>query len=150
MNDRIKAVRKALDLTQQEFGDRLGVKRNTIATYETGKSSPSDAAVSLICREFNVNESWLRTGEGEMFIPKSRNQQLSDFMDTLIHENDSFKKRLITALCNLKESDWAYLENLLVDLVGKDILSAAPTAIPSTPEELEAQYPPVDTQKKTG
>lgn len=67
MKERIKKIRKTLDLTQQEFAERIGVKRNTVATYEMGRSIPSDAAVSLICREFNVNETWLRTGEGEMF-----------------------------------------------------------------------------------
>lgn len=67
MNDRIKELRRYLRLTQEEFAARLGIKRNTIATYETGKSNPSDAAVILICKEFNVNEEWLRDGVGEMF-----------------------------------------------------------------------------------
>ena len=71
MNERIKEIRKINNLTQQEFADRLKIKRNTVATYEAGKSFPSDAAVSLICREFNVNENWLRTGQGEMFHPAS-------------------------------------------------------------------------------
>ena len=74
MNQRLKALRKRLGLTQQEFSNRLGIKRNTVATYEAGKSNPSDAAVLLICREFNVNENWLRTGEGgdkNMFHPNS-------------------------------------------------------------------------------
>ena len=67
MNERIKKLRKTLDLTQQEFGDRLGIKRNTIATYESGRNDPIDAVISLICKEFNVNEEWLRDGVGEMF-----------------------------------------------------------------------------------
>ena len=67
MNERIKKLRRALDLTQKEFANRIGIKQNTIATYEIGRSEPIDAVVSLICREFNVNETWLRTGEGEMF-----------------------------------------------------------------------------------
>lgn len=67
MNERIKKLRKVLDLTQQEFGERLGIKRNTIATYESGRNEPIDAVVSLICKEFNVNEEWLRDGTGEMF-----------------------------------------------------------------------------------
>ena len=80
MNVRLKQIRKALNLTQQEFADRLKIKRNTVATYETGKSNPSDAAVSLICREFNVNEAWLRTGSGEMFkaAPSSALDALSE------------------------------------------------------------------------
>ena len=67
MHDRIKKLRKALDLTQQEFADRIGIKRNTIANYETGRNDPIDSVISLICREFNVNEKWLRFGDGEMF-----------------------------------------------------------------------------------
>lgn len=67
MNTRIKKLRKYLGLTQKEFGGRIGVKPNTIATYEIGRSAPIDAVVSLICREFNVNEEWLRTGNGATF-----------------------------------------------------------------------------------
>ena len=72
MKERVKALRKALDLTQQEFADKIGMKRNTVANYETGRNEPSASVISLICKEFNVNEEWLRTGIGEMFeeIPK--------------------------------------------------------------------------------
>lgn len=69
MNERIKELRKRLNLTQQQFADRLGIKRNTIANYEIGRNAPVDTVLSLICREFNVNEEWLRTGSGEMFAP---------------------------------------------------------------------------------
>lgn len=70
MNERIKKLRKALDLTQQEFADRIGMKRNTVANYETDRNKPSNSVISLICKAFDVNEEWLRTGEGEMFGPK--------------------------------------------------------------------------------
>ena len=60
MNDRIKKLRRELELTQQEFANKIGIKRNTIATYESGRNDPIDAVISLICREFNVNETWLR------------------------------------------------------------------------------------------
>ena len=67
MNERIKKLRKSLDLTQREFGERIGVKGNTIAQYELGRNEPIDAVISLICREFGVSENWLRNGTGEMF-----------------------------------------------------------------------------------
>lgn len=67
MKERIKKIRKELDLTQQKLADKLGVKRNTIAMYEMGKTTPSDQTLKSISREFNVNEEWLRTGTGEMF-----------------------------------------------------------------------------------
>ena len=78
--ERIKKLRKTLDLTQQKFGERLGIKGNTVAQYELGRSNPVDSVFSLICREFNVNEEWLRNGEGEMFKPKSYDilDQLAD------------------------------------------------------------------------
>ena len=81
MNTRIKKLRKALDLTQQAFADRLGIRQNTVAKYETGRGEPTRAVASLICREFHVNEHWLRTGEGEMFQLAPR-----DTIDELIEE----------------------------------------------------------------
>lgn len=71
IGERIKKVRRSLELTQQEFADRIGSKRNTIATYEMGRTEPSAAVISLICTKFNVSETWLRTGKGEMNNAKS-------------------------------------------------------------------------------
>lgn len=68
MNKRIRKLRKTLDLTQQEFGERIGMKQNTISLIEGGRNT-SEQTIFAICREFNVNENWLRTGEGEMFNP---------------------------------------------------------------------------------
>lgn len=76
MNERIKELRKALDLTQQEFADKLNIKRGAIANYEIGRNTPIDAVISLICREFNVNETWLRTGKGEMFCKLSADEEI--------------------------------------------------------------------------
>lgn len=113
MNERLKKLRKALDLTQQEFADRLKVKRNTVATYEVGKSNPSDAAVSLICREFNVSENWLRTGEGEMFPPIDRQMEIAKFTKQLLDEDEnSFKNRLVSMLANLTEQQWESLAEI--------------------------------------
>ena len=99
MNERLKKLRKELDMTQQEFADSIGIKRSTMATYEAGRNIPIDAVVSLICREFNVNEKWLRTGEGEMFI------ELAQFVGQLMtEEDDSFKKRLVSGLAALDDN----------------------------------------------
>lgn len=117
MKDRIKKIRKKLDLTQQEFADKLCIKRNTLASYETGKSNLSDAAVSLICTKCNVNERWLRTGEGEddnMFIKMSYSEEISKFMGDILKDNtDSFKKRFISMLAALDESDWESLQKMV-------------------------------------
>lgn len=74
MKNRIKEIRKDLDLTQQEFADRIGVKRNTIATYESGRNTPIDAVISLICREFKINEEWLRYGKGKKEQPEPKSE----------------------------------------------------------------------------
>lgn len=113
MKDRIKKIRKELDLTQQEFADRIGIKRNSVAKYETGENAPSVASISLICREFNVNEEWLRTGKGEMFIPQTRDEQIASFIGSIqMEENNSFKKRLISVLANLTEEQWELLADI--------------------------------------
>lgn len=84
-NQRIRKLRRELDLTQQEFAERIGVSRANIGKYETGISEPSAAVLSLICREFDVREEWLRTGEGEMFKAKP-----SDILDQLAYKYKLF------------------------------------------------------------
>ena len=120
MKDRIKKIRKELDLTQQKFADKLGVQRNTIAMYEMGRTLPSDAIMRSICREFNINEDWLRTGQGEMFIKQTRDEQIASFVGSIqSSEDDSFKKRFISMLSALDESDWEVLEKMVIMLRDK-------------------------------
>ena len=118
MKERLKKLRKSLDLTQQEFADKIGIARGNIGAYEVGKNAPSDAVISLICKtDFSmgrVNENWLRTGEGEMFIEASRDEQIAAFIgSTLSGEEDSFKKRFISMLSALDESDWESLQKMV-------------------------------------
>ena len=89
MNERIRQLRKELKLTQTEFGNRLGIKQTTVAGYETGGRAPIDAVISLICREFNVNETWLRTGEGEMFEELTEQQKILKYTALLLKDKDS-------------------------------------------------------------
>ena len=88
LKERIKALRKALDLTQQEFADKIGMKRNTVANYETGRNEPSASVISLICREFSINENWLRTGEGDMKIEIPEEDLYSRAAASLLKEDD--------------------------------------------------------------
>ena len=114
MNERLKKLRKELDMTQQEFADRIGISRGNIGAYEVGKNAISNAVISLICREFNVNEKWLRFGDGEMFIELSRSDEIAQFVGPLITEDDeSFKKRLVSGLAALDDNGWKVLENFL-------------------------------------
>lgn len=121
MDERLKLLRKALNITQQEMADKLGLKRNTVATYEMGKASPSDRTIADICREFNVNEDWLRTGEGEMFKPLSRSETIAKFAGELMKdEDDSFRRQLVEALAQLDEKEWEVLAGIAKKLTKKD------------------------------
>ena len=120
MCERIKILRKTLKLTQQAFAESLGVSRDTIANVEGGRIEIKDIFILSICREFNVNETWLRTGEGEMFIELSRDEQIAEFVGrTLSTESESFKKRFIAMLAKLDESDWETLEKIVLELTQK-------------------------------
>lgn len=121
MNERIKKLRRSLDLTQQEFADRIGIKRGAIANYEIGRNTPTDSVISLICREFNVSENWLRTGTGEMFLPADRNADIARLTKQLLdEEDDSFKNRFISMLANLSVEEWEFLERRARELCGLD------------------------------
>lgn len=120
MCERIKILRKTLKLTQQAFAETLGLSRDTIANVEGGRIEIKDIFILSICREFNVNENWLRTGEGEMFIELSRDEQIAEFVGrTLSTESESFKKRFIAMLAKLDESDWETLEKIALELTQK-------------------------------
>ncbi|MCM1097826.1 MAG: helix-turn-helix transcriptional regulator [Ruminococcus flavefaciens] len=88
MKDRIKRIRKENGLTQQAFADQIGISRGNVAAYEVGKNAPSDAVISLICREFNVNEEWLRTGTGDMFVEVAEDDLFSTAAASLLKDND--------------------------------------------------------------
>lgn len=119
MKDRIKKIRKELDLTQQEFADKIGIKRNSLANYETGRNTPMDAIVTSICREFNVNEEWLRTGKGEMFNELDIEDQLMIWAGKVLNGKDSaFKKRFVTMLMGLSEDEWEFLKKKAEEIVG--------------------------------
>jgi transcriptional regulator with XRE-family HTH domain len=115
MNERIKALRKELGLTQQQFADLMKVKRNTVATYEMGRSIPSDSAIALICEKCNVNENWLRTGNGKMFKKVSRNDHLANWFGTILQEPDES----LNLLSRLDESEWEAMEQKALFLVNE-------------------------------
>ncbi len=102
MKDRLKALRNELNLTQQAFADRIGVKRNTVATYEMGRNEPTDPVIKIICDTFHVNEVWLRTGEGEMRVEIPKDDELMDLINKSMHEESGeIRRRLATAVMNL-------------------------------------------------
>lgn len=119
LNTRIKEIRKAVNLTQDEFGKRLGISNTAISKIEKGENNVSEQNIISICREFNVNEKWLRNGTGEIFMPRTRNQVITDFLGDLIKENDTFKKRFIESLAKLEEHEWDVLKKVLEGMTNK-------------------------------
>lgn len=101
MNERIRQLRKELKLSQTEFGKRLGIKQTTVAGYETGGRTPIDAVVSLICREFNVNEKWLRYGTGDMFEEASPYEKAYNRFGYIMENSSASKKAALTVLLEL-------------------------------------------------
>lgn len=121
MHERIKELRSILGLSQQKFADAIGIARGNIAAYEVNKNEPSNAVISLICKEFDVNEEWLRDGTGEMFIEKSKDEQISEMLADIQKSGiDNFKHRLVSALAQLDDSDWNSLEKLIDAISTKD------------------------------
>lgn len=120
LKDRIKEVRKSVKLNQSDFGAKIGVKGNTVGNYELGLRSPSDAIIFSICREFGISEVWLRTGEGEMYLPKSRSEQLiSFFSDILKMDDDDFIRSFCTALASMDKDQPHQLANLSESVLTK-------------------------------
>ncbi len=126
MNERLKILRKTLELTQQQFGEEIGAKRNTIAVWECGAALPGNRAIKDICREFDINEVWLRTGEGKMMAPKSKSEQIAKFITTATEDEHSFQSRLIHTLAHLNQEQWDVLETIADDLASQKKSNSLP------------------------
>ena len=107
MKDRIKQVRKEAKATQQQFAESLGLKQNTIATYEMGRLAPSERTISDICRIYNVDEIWLRTGVGEMFAHKDREEEIAAYMGRLLEGKCSeFERAILSVMAQTTPAEW--------------------------------------------
>lgn len=121
MKDRIKKVRKTNNLTMEQFGNRIGITKSSVSLLESGKNSPSEQTLRLICKEFNVNIDWLQTGNGEMRQHLTKNQEIGAFANEVMNLPDrAFKKRFVEALKKLDEKDWENLEKIAIKLLKED------------------------------
>lgn len=121
MKDRILQIRKENKLTQDAFAERLNLSKNFVWMLEKGERTASDRTISDICREFGVNENWLRTGEGEAAIKKTRSQEIGLFAGEVMNlPDENVKKRLIDALAKLDERDWETIEKIVNSIIGKE------------------------------
>lgn len=125
IQNRIKALRRALGLKQEEFGQRIGAKQSTVTAYECGNRTPMDTTIVAICKEFNVNEVWLRTGEGEMFRERSEDEELAALFGQLLSEDDAeelaeFKRRIIRELLRMSPEGWQKVVDFAKRITKKD------------------------------
>jgi len=118
VQNQIKELRSHVGLNQTDFGARIGVRQSTIAGWETGQRIPPDSAIVSICREFHVDEHWLRTGDGKMFTATTRDEEVMAFVgDVMRGEEDNFRRRFLLALSRLPEERWADIEAFALQIV---------------------------------
>ncbi len=138
MNLRIKKLRKTLDLTQQEFSSRIGTTANVLTNYETGRRNPSSSVINNICKTFNVNETWLRTGEGDMFAETPETA-----LDALTKEFNltELERRIISKYLHLSESDRMVIQKWMQSIFEyTNTATESEPPKPQTVEEVEAEY----------
>ena len=156
IGERIKRIRKDNKMTQEAFADKLGMKRSSISIYEIDNSAPSAGIISLICREFNVSETWLRTGEGEPYVKKTQHEEIAEFIQKIEMDDDKFKAELIAVLSQFNDSDWKALRKVLekmAPLLGdsvQDPKAVAPDLEDMSVAELEGIYKKQDSSELSG
>ena len=117
MGERVKELRTALGLSGEKFGEKIGVKRSAISDIERGRNNLSEQNILAICREFNVNENWLRYGMGEMFKDMTLDEEIISFIGEIQWDvSSTFKKRFISAIAKLNDEEWKVLEKIIVDM----------------------------------
>jgi transcriptional regulator with XRE-family HTH domain len=116
MGSRLIQLRKELHLTQQAFADRIGCSRAAITNYEIERSIPLDPIIAAICREFSVSESWLRHGEGSMFLPQTADQEMSMLFGRMIKNRDTDRERLVHMLLKLSDDEISFVREKVLQL----------------------------------
>lgn len=117
MKNRIKQIRKSFHMTQKEFAERLGIKQNTVASYEMGRIGISDNVILSICREFNINEDWIRSGTPPMY--KEKDGSFSELLSDLEDSDDDFIKSLIKVYMGLDEDSKKALRKIAKGMAEK-------------------------------
>lgn len=113
MNERIRQLRKSLDLTLEEFGKALGVGKTAISNIENGKRNLTEQMLKGVCREFNVREEWLRTGNGAMFEEMSRAEKAAQIVGAALGSDDDFILNTFIALGQLSPAEWDLIKSFV-------------------------------------
>lgn len=166
MKERIRNLRKKLELNQTQFGERIGVKQTTVAGYETGARIPLDTVIASICKEYNVNEDWLRTGAGgdsNMFVKKTDEDRFAINLTKLSKTENKFIQNAINSFAESSPEKLQIIEEFFKECLGIKAIETTETkdnsmtieefkeiynSIPDNPEELERLYPPIEIDRK--
>lgn len=120
MKNRIKAIRKAVKKNQTDFGQSVMVSMSAVQKWESGENEPSDAVITLICQKYNVDERWLRTGKGEMFNERTREDEIASFLGDLAGGKGSdFQRRFVSVLARMSAEEWAMVERKAHELMNE-------------------------------
>lgn len=125
IGDRIIEVIQSAGVTKTKFAERLNISQAYVSQLTTQGKIPSDRTISDICREFKINETWLRTGEGEMMVPQTDDERITEFLDDVLASKPDIRRRLISALARLDPEDWDLIEKM-IDKIAGDEKEAAP------------------------
>lgn len=121
IRDRIKIIRQELGMSQAEFGEKISLERSAISLIERKQRNATERCIKDICREFNVNENWLRTGEGNPFLPEDRETEILRLANKLLTEPDeTFKATIISTILETNAEEWDVIEKI-VKRIAKDI-----------------------------
>lgn len=107
VNDRIKAVRKAYDMTQREFGKSIGISDVAVSKIESGENKPSARTIRAISREYELSEEWLLNGTGEMALKETELTTVRDAMN-----DNPFTRALFIAISELLPYELAVIEGV--------------------------------------
>ncbi|MDK0696007.1 helix-turn-helix transcriptional regulator [Clostridium perfringens] len=117
LKERLRDLRtKHLKLTQQEFADSIKLSRSNVGNIESGIVQLTQRNIDAICEKFNVNEVWLKTGEGEVFLNLSPEEEFDMLVGRLYADDDSFKKNIIRAMLKLSDEDWLVVKKFTEEL----------------------------------
>lgn len=116
-SDRLSELIDTLGLKKVNFADRIKVDQSYVTQLTSGKRNPSDRLLDAICREFSVNQTWLRTGQGEMFVETAQEDKIMSFMGDVMHGAPDFRRHLMSVLARMTPEEWALLEKKAWELV---------------------------------
>ena len=115
MNERLKQLRKALNISQADFANTIGLKASSVSLLENGQRNFTEQTIKSICREFHVNKQWLTTGEGSMFLSPN-DEDLNEQIERIMAGENEFHKSMFRMLANFDDEDLIALERLVKNL----------------------------------